>query len=156
MSIIKEITLLISAFSVAYCIIMLLTPDKYRRQIKSLVALTLTVSLGSVIIGADFDINSFISADYSKMDSSYYIADDMVQKELEARLEHSIKSIFEENSIPIEKISVSTNIDKDNCIFISKISLTVSGSRKEYQLLIEQVAESRIGDVAVETVYTEE
>lgn len=155
MGLLKNITISVCVLSLVYCIMMLLTPDRFKRQMKSVISIITAVTLGGLIIsgGNAEDIFSWINIPSIGEGQSSNAA---VMRELEARLNEQIQKLMVENGIPVEKIDVSVDIDGDNCIFISKLAAQISGSQKLYEEKVRSLVKTDIGDVNLEIAFTEE
>ncbi len=155
MGLLKNITVSVCVLSLVYSVMMLLTPDRFKRQMKSVISIIMAVTMGGLIINAGNGEDIFSSINIPSIGESQS-SNAAVMRELEARLNEQIQKLMEENGIPIEKIDVSVDIDGDNCIFISKLEAQISGSRKLYEEKVRSLVKSDIGDVNLEIVFTEE
>ncbi len=142
MTAVKNITLTVCILSLVYMIVMMLTPDSFKQKMKTVISILTALTIAGAILNIDFSMDEDIGTDL--LYESEYSYNELVLDELDQRLADSILLIYEENYIPIEKISVETNIDEDNSIFISKISLTISGSSKAYESKSRSVTSDRI------------
>ncbi len=154
MTAVKNITLTVCVLSLVYMIVMMLTPDSFRQKMKTVISILTALTIAGAILNIDFSFDEDIDTDL--LYESEYSYNELVLNELEQRLADSILLIYEENNIPIEKISVETNIDEDNSISISRISLTISGSSEAYGSKIRKVTSERIGEVTLEMSFSED
>ncbi len=152
----KNLTISICVLSLMYFIIMLITPDRYKRQLRSLISIIAAVTIGGIVLGADFSFDGIPQIESESLNGSVSYADQLVISELEKRLEEQIGKMIQEAQIPMEKISVETNIDDDNCIFISKISMTIGGSREKYEAEAIRLVETKIGDISIDLTFSED
>lgn len=155
MTMIKNITLSICILSLVYVVLTVLTPDRYKQKMRYVVSLLTALTIAGAVLGTDISLPKDFIKSYGDL-NGYVNADDMVISQLERNLEEHILSILKENDLPIEKISVKANIDSESCIFISKISLTVSGERDVYEQRIKKTVKERIGDISLDLHFSEE
>ncbi len=154
MTAIKNITLTVCILSLVYMLVMMLTPDSFRQKMITVISILTALTIAGAVLNIDFSFDEDIDTDLlCEYDYSY---DELVLRELEQRLADSILLIYEENEIPVEKISVETNIDEDYSISISKISLTISGDADSYESRIRKVTSDRIGEVTLEMSFSED
>ncbi len=154
MTAIKNITLTVCILSLVYMLVMMLTPDSFRQKMKTVISILTALTIAGAVLNIDFSFDEDIDTDLlCEYDYSY---DELVLRELEQRLADSILLIYEENEIPVEKISVETNIVEDYSISISKISLTISGDADSYESRIRKVTSDRIGEVTLEMSFSED
>ncbi len=144
----KSFSLTIAVLSLIFVLVILLTPDKYRRQMQIVLSVILSLTLSALLVGADFSDFSAFANNYKLDESGISSQDKMILEELEGKLSEHIKTILDENEIAAEKITVKTNIDGDRCIFISKISLTIKEESKAS--ITKAVIEKNIGKTEVE------
>ena len=155
MGLLKNIAVSVCVLSLVYCIMMLLTPDRFKRQMKSVISIITAVTMGGLIISGSSGEDIFSSINIPSIGESQS-SNAAVMRELEARLSEQIQRLMEESGIPVEKIDVSVDIDGDNCIFISKLAVQISGSQKLYEEKVRSLVKSDIGDVNLEIAFTEE
>ncbi len=154
MTVVKNITLTVCILSLMYMLIMMLTPESYKQKMKVVISILTALTVAGAVLNIDFTFDEEIDTDsLYEYDYSY---NDIVMGELEDKLADTIFLIYDENGIPVEKISVETNIDEDGSIFISKISLTISGVSESYESIINKVTKERIGEVALELSFSED
>ncbi len=154
MTAIKNITLMVCILSLVYMLVMMLTPESYKQKMKTVISVLTALTIASAVLNLDFTFDDDIDADL--LYESDYSYNELVISELEERLADSILLIYEENDIPIEKISVETNIDDENGISISKISLTIIGDSEAYENKIRKVTKDKIGEVTLEMSFSED
>lgn len=154
MTAVKNITLTACILSLVYMIVMMLTPDSFKQKMKTVISILTALTIAGAILNIDFSFDEEIDADL--LYESDYIYNGLVISELEQRLADSILLIYEENDIPVEKISVETNIDDENSISISKISLTIRGESEAYESKIRKVTRDKIGKVTLEMSFSED
>ena len=155
MGLLKNIAVSVCVLSLVYCIMMLLTPDRFKRQMKSVISIITAVTMGGLIISGSGGEDIFSSINIPSIGKSQS-SNAAVMREFEVRLSEQIQRLMEENGIPVEKIDVSIDIDGDNCIFISKLAAQISGSQKLYEEKVRSLVKSDIGDVNLEIAFTEE
>ncbi len=155
MGLLKNITVSVCVLSLVYCVMMLLTPDRFKRQMKSVISIITAVTMGGLIISGGSGDDTFSSINIPSIGESQS-SSAAVMRELETRLNEQIQKLMAENGIPAEKIEVRVDIDGDNCIFISRLTATISGSQKLYEEKVRSLVKSDIGDVNLEIVFTEE
>ncbi len=122
---------------------------------KSVISIITAVTMGGLIISGGSGEDIFSSINIPSIGESQS-SNAAIMRELEARLNEQIQKLMAENGIPAEKIEVSVDIDGDNCIFISRLTATISGSQKLYEEKVRSLVKSDIGDVNLEIVFTEE
>ncbi|MCD8005657.1 MAG: hypothetical protein LUF29_01575 [Oscillospiraceae bacterium] len=154
MTAVKNITLTVCILSLVYMVVMMLTPDSFKQKMKTVISILTALTIAGAVLNIDFTFDEEIDADL--LYESDYSYNKLVISELEQRLAESILLIYEENGIPVEKISVETNIDDENGISISKISLTISGDSDTYESKIRKVTRDRIGEVTLDMSFSEE
>lgn len=154
MTAVKNITLTACILSLVYMIVMMLTPDSFKQKMKTVISILTALTIAGAILNIDFSFDEEIDADL--LYESDYIYNGLVISELEQRLADSILLIYDENDIPVEKISVETNIDDENSISISKISLTIRGESEAYESKIRKVTRDKIGEVTLEMSFSED
>ena len=152
MKFLTSLTLTVCTLSILYTAVMMLVPDRFRRELRSVLSLITAVTLGAVIIGADF---SDISARFESLsfESASYSRDDLVQADLEARIADYILSVLSDRGITCKKISVGTTIDEQRRISITKASLTLEKSFQAQDALITSLISAKIGDIEVNITY---
>lgn len=155
MEVLKKMTMSICVLSLVYSIMMLLTPDRFKRQVRSVLSIITAITIGGIILNGGSWDGIFSSLDIPSAGTAES-ADRLVISELQARLNVQIKKLIEEKGVPLEKVDTVIDIDEDNCIFISRLLLEVNGTKSEYEERIRNVVKSEIGDVNLETVFTEE
>ncbi|MCD7846821.1 MAG: hypothetical protein LUG49_02140 [Oscillospiraceae bacterium] len=154
MTAVRNITLTVCILSLVYMVVMMLTPDSFKQKMKTVISILTALTIAGAILNIDFSFDEEIDADL--LYESDYIYNDLVICELEQRLADGILLIYEENGIPVEKISVETNIDDENSISISKISLAIRGESEAYESKIRKVTRDKIGEVALEMSFSED
>lgn len=154
MTLIKTVTMSICILSLIYVTLMLLTPERYKQKMRSVVSVLSALIIAGALLKVDFTASD-TPAKYPDIPTDGINQSDMVVAELEKRLEQSIGDIYRQNGIPVQKISVETNIDSDNCIFISKISLTVDADSSVSEQRIKKITYDEIGDISLQISFSE-
>ncbi len=154
MALLKNITISICSLSLVYSIMMLLTPDRFKRQVKSVLSIVTAVTIGGVILRGGFDDGFLSSLQIPSVGGGETVSEQTIA-ELEMRLNEQIKKLIEEKGVPTEKVEVNIDIDKDNCIFISRLFVEVGGTRSEYEERVRNIVNTQIGDVRLEAAFTE-
>ncbi len=155
MEFLKNITISVCALSLVYSIMMLLTPDRFKRQMKSVISVIIAVTIGGIILHGGYDDDFLSSLEIPSFDARSS-SNEMMLTELEARLNVQIEKLIEEKGIPVEKVETDIDIDADNCIFISRLLIEVNGAKSEYEEKLRSIVKSDIGDVNLETAFAEE
>lgn len=158
MTFLKNLTLSICVLSVVYLIVSMLSPDRYKRQIRAVLSLICAVTVAGVILGSadeDFDTGIDINGSQSLSGSQEY-ATNLILSELESKLDEQIGNMMLQSGVPVQKISVKTNIDDEGSIFISEISMTVDGSKDEYEQKIKGITSEKIGEVSMNLTFSED
>lgn len=152
MKFLTSLTLTVCTLSILYTAMMMLVPDRFRRELRSVLSLIAVVTLGAVIVGADF---SDVSARFENLsfENGVYSRDSLVQAELEARIADCISDILSERGITCKKITVGTTIDELRRISITKASLTLDESFQAQDALITSLISAKIGDIEVNITY---
>ncbi|MCD7823838.1 MAG: hypothetical protein LUG86_07480 [Oscillospiraceae bacterium] len=155
MTAVKNITLTVCILSLIYMLVMMLTPDSYKQKVKTVISILTALTIAGGVLNIDFTMDDD-NIDANLLYESEYSYNDLILSELDKRLADSILLIYEENGIPVEKISVETNINEDSSIIISKISLTISGDRETYESKVHRVTSDKIGEVKLEISFSED
>lgn len=152
MSFLRSAALTVCLLSVICTLFMMLVPDRYRRDIRSVISLIAAVAVISLILGADFsDISSgFESPDFQ---SGAEARNQLVQRELESRVGDYIASFLGEEGINCKNISVRTTIDGQNSIFITDVGLWLDPSDEEREPLVRSLIAKKIGTAEVSISY---
>ena len=152
MKFLTSLTLTVCVLSVIYTAMMMLVPDRFRRELRSVLSLITVVTLGAVILGADF---SDVSARFENLsfDSGTYTRDQLVQSELETRIADYIGSLLSEQGISCKKITVGTTIDEQRRISITKASLTLDTAYQAQEAAITSLIRKNIGEIEVKITY---
>lgn len=152
MRFLTSLTLTVCILSILYTAMMMLVPDRFRRELRSVLSLIVVVTLGAVILGADF---SDISARFENLsfDSGTYSRDQLIQTELETRISDYIGTLLDEQGISCKKITVGTTIDELRRISITKASLTLDSAYQAREALITSLISKNIGDIEVNITY---
>lgn len=156
MTLLKNITFAVCVMSLVYVVLGLLTPERYRRKMKTVVSTLSALAVAGTFLGNDFAISSEKIFKDGELSLGGISQTDMVLSELDLKLADYLLPYYKEKGIPIEKITVKTNIDGEGCIFISKISLTVSGKKELYEDAIKRLTADNIGKVSLEMSFSEE
>ena len=152
MSFLKHITLTVCVLSIIYTVLMMLVPDRFRRELRSVLSLLVVVSIGAMLLGADL---SDISSEFSGISFSTELSshDYLVQSELEERLAEYIESFLAEEGTFVKKVSVGTTIDEQRRISITKASLILDEADTGREQRIRALIEEKIGKIEVEISY---
>lgn len=102
MGLLKNITVSVCLLSLVYSVMMLLTPDRFKRQMKSVISIITAVTMGGLIISGGNAEDIFSSINIPSIGESQS-SNTAVMRELEERLNEQIQKLMEENGIPIEK-----------------------------------------------------
>lgn len=156
MSLLKNITLSVCILSLVYSILMLLTPDRFHRQTSIVLSLITAVVIGSFFINLDELPDDWLSGKTPGGYNSFTNRQELLVKELEEELSLQIAKIFSENGVQVEKIYLRTDIDEDNCIFISELVITICGGRERYDSIVENIVRTKIGEINYRIVYQED
>lgn len=151
MKLISNLTLTVCVLSLASTVILMLVPDRFRREIRSVVSLVAVVSVGAIILGADYsDLPALPKAD---LDPQPAASDELVRLELESRLSDYVFTLLEEEGITVKKVEVGTTIDNSRSIFITKASLWLDPASERLAPLAEAKIKEKIGDIEVQIIY---
>ena len=152
MKFLTSLTLTICVLSILYTAMMMLVPDRFRRELRSVLSLIVVVTLGAVIIGADF---SDISARFENLsfESGSYSRDRLIQSELETRIADYISTLLTEQGISCKKITVGTTIDELRRISITKASLALDSVYRAQESIVTSTIQKNIGDIEVNIAY---
>lgn len=155
MKTLAELAFTVSLLSAINALILMLAPDRYRREIKAVLSLIIVASVFSVISGADFTLlpeGTLRGLD----DNIKFSADIAVQRELENKVSEYIGGLLDERGIEYKNISVETSIDADRRIFITKASLRLSPQLRDSEELISSIIEEKIGKIDREFIYEDD
>ena len=154
MTFLRNITLTIAILSVINVVLSLLVTDKYRKQMQIILSIISAISIAGLLLNADFSDISTITWDLNFEDYGTSYTDKAVIDELNERLAEHIHSVIKENGIDMKNVSVKTNIDDERCIFISKISLTISNEGDKEA--VNRIIERNVGSMEVEITVSED
>lgn len=154
MTFLRNITLTIAILSVINVVLSLLVTDKYRKQMQVILSIISAISITGLLLNADFSDISTITRDLNFQDYSTSYADKAVLDELNKSLSEHLHSVIKENGIDVKNVSVKTNIDDERCIFISKISLTISNEGDKEA--VNRIIERNVGSMEVEITVSED
>lgn len=152
MKFLSEITLTVCVLSVICTVMMMLVPDRYRRDIRSVVSLIAAIAIIASVLGADF---SDIGADFESISfqSGVETRNSLIQSDVEKRLEDYMTSFLAEKGIKCKNIRVRTTIDEQNSIFITEAELLLDSSDKEREPFIRSILAEKIGEIDVKISY---
>ncbi len=145
------ITLAVCALSVVHTALSMLAPDRYRREMRTIVALIAVAALAHVISGADFSYDDFDFGDLSG--GAFLSRDDLIKKELEDKISDYISSLLSERGIVPKKISVTATIDGQRRISITKASLTLDRTYREEEPKISSLIRENVADIPIDYFY---
>ena len=154
MTFLRNITLTIVILSVINVVLSLLVTDKYRKQMQVILSIISAISIAGLLLNADFSDISTITWDLNFEDYGTSYTDKAVIDELNERLAEHIHSVIKENGIDVKNVSVKTNIDDERCIFISKISLTITNEGDKEA--VNRIIERNVGSTEVEITVSED
>lgn len=152
MKTLTSLTLAISVLAILRTAVIMLAPDKYRREMKGIISLIIVITVGSIITGMDFSFDG-LNADKPGYNLSLNAHDRLLQDELEGRIEEYIGNFLNEEGIECKKIEVTTNIDDARCIFITEASLTLDERYRENEPYITSLIEDKIGKIGIKIFY---
>ena len=141
MSFLKNAVLTVCMLSVISTLFMMLVPDRFRRDIKSVISLIADFS----DLGTDFNSIEFQQSTASR--------NRLIQSEVESRAADIIASFLEENGISCKNIAVRTTIDGQNSIFITETDILLDSSEKEREQFVRSIIAERVGDIEVKIRY---
>lgn len=152
MTLLRNLTLSVCILSLVHTVLIMLVPDRFRGEIRSVTALIIAVTVAGFMLNADFsDIPSGLGM--QDFDSALETRNDLVKSELEAKVGEYIVSLLGQQGIESEKVSVRTTIDGQNSIFITEVSITLSQNDSPREESVRALVRDRIGDVDVEILY---
>ncbi len=154
MNALKTLALAICVLSAAYTVLMMLVPDRYRSELRSVLSLAALVTVGAIALGADFDGISPGLSDLGRYNAEFS-GDSLVQAELEARVSDYLSTLLSERGIECKKVSVGTTIDAQRRIFITKASLRLDRAFGPREAEVRALIDEKIGEIEVEIVYEE-
>lgn len=150
MTFLKDLTLAVCVLSAIHTVLMMLAPDRYRQELRTVVALAAAVTVCGFMLRADLSELSFGISELDP-DSVSDQRNSLVQRELENKIEQYISSFLEESGTECKKVSVRTTIDGQSCIFITEVEITLDPDGIDIQHVKEAVRE-KIGDVDVKII----
>ena len=152
MKFLTSLTLTVCVLSILHTAMMMLVPDRFRRELRAVLSLISFVTLGAVILGADF---SDVASRFQNLtfDETAYTRDSLIQRDLEDRIAEYIGAVLLEKGIECKKIEVRTTIDEQRRISITKASLWCDKSYESDDAAITSLVKMKIGDIEVNTTY---
>lgn len=154
MKFLTNITLTVCVLTVVCTVLMMLVPDRFRREIRSVISLIAAVTIGAMLIGADFEDISY-GLENLRFDSEAASHDRLVQDELETRIGEYIASFLSEEGVECKKVSVRTTIDEQRRISITEASLRLDVSASELDSFVRALIGEKIGEIDVKISYEE-
>lgn len=154
MSALKNLVFAICVLSVAYTVLMMLVPDRYRGELRSVLALVMLTAFAAIAVRADISDISPQLADFGKY-GGISENDRLIQSELETRIGEYISSLLSENGIVCKKLSVGTTIDSERRISITVASLQLDPAYEDREDVIYSVIKDKIGDIEIQISYEE-
>ncbi len=152
MSFLRNITLLICTASLIYTAVLMLVPDRFRREIRSVLALAAAVAVGAVITNADLSDLSGVFGEIN-MPQSLESRDSLIQEELEERLCDYLESLLSEQGINVKKLTVGTTIDGQRRISITDAGIELDSVYRERESEIRALIGEKIGEIEVKISY---
>ena len=152
MSFLRNITLLICTASLIYTAVLMLVPDRFRREIRSVLALAAAVAVGAVITNADLSDLSGVFGEIN-MPQSLESRDSLIQEELEERLCDYLESLLSEQGINVKKPTVGTTIDGQRRISITDAGIELDSVYRERESEIRALIGEKIGEIEVKISY---
>lgn len=151
----KNLTLGICSLSVIYTLMQMLVPQRYQKQMKTVVSLLFGILIGSMIIGLDVsDLNAVkFGAEYS-LDVNEH--DRLVILQIEEEISKYLESEIHALGITPEKVRVKTNIDESMCISIIEARVVLDSKDEFASDSIKKLIAQRIGDIDVYFEFSEE
>ncbi len=148
---IKWLILSITVMYIGRFIISVLSPDRYKPLIKSSTSILILGVIASGILGFELKLDDISSIN---LDSIRYNnqGDELLLSDLNNKLEAYIEDSLKNNGIQIEKAEISTTIDEDRCISISKIVIYIDSSQQNNMEAIDNYIANTIGDFPVEII----
>lgn len=152
MNLLKNITFVICVLSVGYTAVMMLVPDRFRAEIRSVFALAGVVTVVGMAAGADM---SELPQKFADFEESGIVSenDRLVQAELEARVWEYLESLLREEGIICKKVSVGTTIDSLRRIFITEADIWLDSGYADREGDIKELVRNKIGDIGLNINY---
>ena len=141
----------------SYIIIFISPSEKWKKYIKGVVGLVMFTVVAASI--SEKGINDIGISDFmSKYNYENFIKFDttqMVEDETAKNIETYLIMLLESNGFNVESIRIYTNIDKDNCISITKAVVQVSASEDDsVKKEIAEIINEELMTAEVEFVYS--
>lgn len=152
MNLLKNITFVICVLSVGYTAVMMLVPDRFRAEIRSVFALAGVVTVVGMTAGADM---SELPQKFADFDESGIVSENdlLIQAELEARVGEYLESLLREEGIICKKVSVGTTIDSLRRISITEADIWLDGGYADREGDIKELVRNKIGDIGLNINY---
>lgn len=154
MMFLTDLTLTICVLSLICTALMMLVPDRFRREIRSVIALIAAVTVCAMLLGVDIsDISSELGTLSFNKDLATH--DRLVQDELEGRISEYIASFLLEDGIECKKVEVRTTIDEQRRISITEASLELDDRDRDRESKARSLIREKIGEIDVKISYEE-
>lgn len=152
MNLLNNITFVICVLSVGYTAVMMLVPDRFRAEIRSVFALAGVVTVVGMAAGADM---SELPQKIADFEESGIVSenDRLIQAELEARVGEYLESLLREEGIICKKVSVGTTIDSLRRISITEADIWLDSGYADREGDIKELVRNKIGDIGLNINY---
>ena len=152
MNLLNNITFVICVLSVGYTAVMMLVPDRFRAEIRSVFALAGVVTVVGIAAGADM---SELPQKFEDFEESGIVSenDRLIQAELEARVGEYLESLLREEGIICKKVAVGTTIDSLRRIFITEADIWLDSGYADREGDIKELVRNKIGDIGLNINY---
>lgn len=152
MNLLNNITFVICVLSVGYTAVMMLVPDRFRAEIRSVFALAGVVTVVGMAAGADM---SELPQKFADFEESGIVSenDRLIQAELEARVGEYLESLLREEGIICKKVSVGTTIDSLRRISITEADIWLDSGYADREGDIKELVRNKIGDIGLNINY---
>ena len=148
MDFLKDLTLTVCVVSLGCAVLLMLVPDKFRGELRSVLSLAAAVTVCAMLLGADF---TEFSADLG--DISFYPETseraELICADLDGRLSAYAEEILKSEGIDFKKVSVRTTIDGQNSISITEVGVELPGYEQTRADEVRALISEKIGPLKI-------
>ena len=144
---VRKLVLISCILAIAISVFDMLYPGKkFEKQMRLLLSLVFVIGIITpVFTGAiSFTVPTFASVrenqNYNNLQDSVYQS---YQSNIKENIENNLTKIIRQNEINVKEISVSINIDEDNCISISEVSIIPEDNKDTAEII--SIIKSEVG-----------
>lgn len=147
----SKIVLTITVLTIVRALLLALSPDRWRRDIKTVISVICVIILAGVLTHTDFSTLDSAFSDV-EMPSPRFERDALIQSELEKKLSDYVTALLDEKGISTQKVEIKTTISPERSISITEAILTMNET--EALRLEEAVSliKEKVGDIEVQVI----